>query len=482
MAASTQKKDLTFVHLAVILVLMFLFRFLPAPAPITPYGMSIIGIFLGIIYGWSTCGLIWPSLLALVAVSTTEYGGFMQVTVGALGNNNLYLLVIGMLAFDALNQADLSKYILFKLLCAKAIKGKPYPLMVALFMASCIVGFITGGVVVLLILFPIFTELFKMLGYEKGDKFVAFLLTGVAVVANLPNCAMLPFYGFPVLITGTLAASTGVIIDNAPWIINVFLIVVVFNLLWPLVMKICGANFDKLKNADFSSYEQILANGLNKRQKLILGAACLTLGVIVILAFIPEGNIFYTFYNSVGVGGLMSALLAFYLLFKLDGKPLLDIRISASNFYWDLFFLNAAAVFVSGLVTSEATGISAFCVMKLSPILSTMGPWMFIIVVCGISLIATNFLNNMAVLMVMLNVVAIFYNSGMPMNIQLLSCILTVFAVSGIVTPAASIYGAMVHAHEYSTAKSIYVAGTVVSVFLFIIAIGICLPLSLFTY
>lgn len=480
--SEAKKKDLTFVHLAVIVVLMFFFKYLPAPAPITPYGMAIIGIFLGIIYGWSTSGLIWPSLLALVAVSLTEYGGFMQITVAALGNNNLYLLVIGMLAFDALNQADLSKYILFKLLSSKAVKGKPYLLLVALLMASCIVGFITGGVVVLLILWPIFTELFKMLGYEKGDKFVAMLLTGVAVVGNLPNCAMLPFYGFPILITGTLAASTGVMVQNAPWIINVFLIVVVFNLLWPLIMKVCGADFDKLKNADFTVYEKTLEGGLNKRQKLILGAAVLTLGIIVVLAFMPATSPLYALYNKVGVGGLLSTLLAFYLLFKVDNKPLLDIRVSAGNFYWDLFFLNAVAVFVSGLVTSEATGISAFFVMKLSPILGTMGPWMFILVVCAISLIATNFLNNMAVLMVMLNVVAIFYNSGMPFNIELLAVLLTTFAVSGIVTPAASIYGAMVHAHEYSTPTSTYTAGIIVSVFLFVIAVAITFPLSMFIY
>lgn len=480
--SEVKKKDLTLVHLAVMIVLMFCFRFLPAPAPITPYGMEIIGVFLGIIYGWSTSGLIWPSLLALVAVSTTEYGGFMQITVAALGNNNLYLLVIGMLAFDALNQADLSKYILFKLLSAKAVKGKPYLLMVALLSASCIVGFITGGVVVLLILWPIFSELFKMLGYEKGEKFVALLLTGVAVVGNLPNCAMLPFYGFPILITGTLAASTGVTVQNAPWIINVFLIVVVFNLLWPLIMKLCGADFEKLKNADFGIYEKALEGGLNKRQKLILGAAMLVLGVIVVLAFMPATSPLYAIYNKVGVGGLLSALLAFYLLFKVDEKPLLDIRVSAGNFYWDLFFLNAVAVFVSGLVTSQETGISAFCVMKLSPILGAMGPWMFILVVCGISLVATNFLNNMAVLMVLLNVVAMFYNAGMQFNIELLSVLLTVFAVSGIVTPAASIYGAMVHAHEYATPTSIYVAGTIVSVFLFVIAIAICFPLSILVY
>lgn len=64
------KKDKMFyVHVAIIFVLMFGFRFLPAPEPITPYGMAIIGIFAGMIYGWmiSASNLVWPAMLAMAA-------------------------------------------------------------------------------------------------------------------------------------------------------------------------------------------------------------------------------------------------------------------------------------------------------------------------------------------------------------------------------------------------------------------------------
>ena len=62
------------IHIAITVLLMFFFRFLPAPAPITPYGMAIIGIFFGLVYAWTMSSLIWPSLLSLAALGvTTEF-------------------------------------------------------------------------------------------------------------------------------------------------------------------------------------------------------------------------------------------------------------------------------------------------------------------------------------------------------------------------------------------------------------------------
>ena len=42
-----KKSNMWLVHLIVMLLLMFGFRYLPAPAPITPYGMAVLGIFFG---------------------------------------------------------------------------------------------------------------------------------------------------------------------------------------------------------------------------------------------------------------------------------------------------------------------------------------------------------------------------------------------------------------------------------------------------
>lgn len=50
-----------YVHIIITLFLMFGFGFLPPFATLTPMGMRLLGTFLGVIYGYSTCEIIWPS-------------------------------------------------------------------------------------------------------------------------------------------------------------------------------------------------------------------------------------------------------------------------------------------------------------------------------------------------------------------------------------------------------------------------------------
>ena len=55
-----------YLNSAIVVLLMALFRFIPPIGSMTTLGMTILGIFLGALWGWITCDMIWPSVLALV--------------------------------------------------------------------------------------------------------------------------------------------------------------------------------------------------------------------------------------------------------------------------------------------------------------------------------------------------------------------------------------------------------------------------------
>ena len=61
-----------FVHSAVVLAFLFLFRLVPPIEPLRPVSMQVIGVFVGVIYGWVNVGLAWPSLLGVVALGCTD--------------------------------------------------------------------------------------------------------------------------------------------------------------------------------------------------------------------------------------------------------------------------------------------------------------------------------------------------------------------------------------------------------------------------
>ena len=92
------KKDHKYLHFAITLAIMLLFRFIPPIGSITPYGMAIIGIFIGMIYGWSVDAgnLIWTSLLGLFALALTDYGTAGNALAAAFGNESVMLMLLGM--------------------------------------------------------------------------------------------------------------------------------------------------------------------------------------------------------------------------------------------------------------------------------------------------------------------------------------------------------------------------------------------------
>ena len=59
-------------HIVVTFLLMFGFGHLPTFATLTPVGMKVLGVFLGVIYGYSTCEVIWPWTYLLKVLITVS--------------------------------------------------------------------------------------------------------------------------------------------------------------------------------------------------------------------------------------------------------------------------------------------------------------------------------------------------------------------------------------------------------------------------
>ena len=93
--AQTKKRYSTpyMINMAITLLLMFGFGLLPPFATLTPVGMRVLGIFIGVIYGFSTCEIIWLSLFAFLAFGLSGYTnialfGLDTRTPGQLGKGN----------------------------------------------------------------------------------------------------------------------------------------------------------------------------------------------------------------------------------------------------------------------------------------------------------------------------------------------------------------------------------------------------------
>lgn len=73
MSTSVKKGYMTIAHVIIMFALMFIIGNLQPFGTVTPMGMDILGIFVGTLYGWLFLDLLWPSLIALVALGMTGY-------------------------------------------------------------------------------------------------------------------------------------------------------------------------------------------------------------------------------------------------------------------------------------------------------------------------------------------------------------------------------------------------------------------------
>ena len=164
------------------------------------------------------------------------------------------------------------------------------------------------------------------------------------------------------------------------------------------------------------------------------------------------------------------------MIWKIDGEPVLNKKTAPSYFYWDLILVVASAMVVAGQITNEKTGITAMVGKLITPLLG-MSNFMFILVLGIITFIMTNLANNVAVTITMMTI-AMALSAQADFNLQTALMVITVFGVIGLLTPAGSVNGAMIHAHEFTTTKSAYIAGIIMIVFMIVIMAFVLIPLG----
>ena len=95
MTAKSRKN--TWLQAGIILAWMLLFGLLPPFGPLTPMGMQVLGIFVGMIWGWTIGETIWPSLLGLVLLGFTEGNTVNGVLGAAFANTTLQQVLFSLL-------------------------------------------------------------------------------------------------------------------------------------------------------------------------------------------------------------------------------------------------------------------------------------------------------------------------------------------------------------------------------------------------
>lgn len=448
---------------------------------LSEFGVKVLGIFIGMMWGWIFIGLIWPSLLGMLMLTMCGLGTAKEVFGQGYGSEIVLLVIFFSVFTGWLEEIGLTNTLTQWMMTRKVSKGKPYLTIFMLFLVTLICGAFVGIYATIFLMWGICYKLLISLGYEKKDKMCAFLLIGVAYVSIMGMCIK-PWTPWSMMGLKGLTAATGISVDYlaySAWMIAISLIsMLLFLLCGKFIFRV---DVSKMKNADFTKLGAKI--NYDKKQKF----ATLILAAIVVALYVPsvlpKDMWIYSVLNKLSAVGVIGAVTVVLCCVKMDGEPLMDFAKTAKEAIpWSMVVLLAAVGPLGSALMNSETGITRAVLGLMKPIFAGQSPMMIYILVVLICCILTQVMNN-TVLLVALTPLMCQLAAAFGAN-PVIVAVLMIFGLSAaLATPGASSRAGLVFGNtEWITTGQGYFFGiiSVVCVIITLLCVGLPLGAILF--
>ena len=183
MSEATGHNAKYYIHSIITIIITFGVGFLNPVGSITPLGMDILGIFLGMLYGWIFVGMAWPSLFAMIALAFTGYGSVESIFGEGFGNSSLQLVLWVFILVSYLDTTGLTKFIAEWCASRKICVGRPWLFTLMLMLAAVFLAAFTNAFATLAICWSLAFRSCEALGFQKDDRYVVVLMMGITLMA-----------------------------------------------------------------------------------------------------------------------------------------------------------------------------------------------------------------------------------------------------------------------------------------------------------
>ena len=400
-----------YIHPIIAIALMLVGFIIPPPAPITEMGIAVVFIFVGMIWGWSTCGMLWPSLLGVIMLGFTGYAATPEAALGLMLTNTTFIAsLVGFILFAYINETNLLDVVSTWLVTRKFAVGKPWVFVTFLFFALGIVAPFIGNPILLIILGMQFMgPVLAKMGYTKEDAFPTFVMIGVSM------CGL--FSVWPFFMPGSIYTQ-GIIstaIGGAKLTGLQYTMCIAVPLVFSLILLILAGKFivrvdtTKFKEGSQAMLEAVGDSKISLDANQKRGAIVLLIFAIamIIPSVLPAGWAFTQFFSKAGIVGVCVILtVAILILCKEDGEPLANFARLVSGVSWDMVCLTGGIMVIAAALISGGTGVIAFPSAIVIPLLSKMSLVAFVVAVCVVMCIISQFSMNMVLQMVFAPILA----------------------------------------------------------------------------
>jgi len=378
------------VHYIITVLLLFGFAYIPPMEPLTKTGMAMIGAFLGAVYGWSTIGMLFPSLLALVAMGLEL--GMSTILTASFGNQVTMMMVITLVVLGLLNETGATTVLASKLLTNKLTLGRPWVFM-GVFLFAVFICASVNPILAVTLFIGFLRQICKALNIPVHSTFTAVFALGIALAAAVGQSAI-PFMAAGMSFQVSYAGVSGEAIPYAKWLIYFIFggILAIFTTV--LVARfVIRLDMTKLKTLDPKIFGE--QQKFSFEQKVPIAAFIIFICCCLLTSFLPETNPVIAWLGKLTAFGQIAIIAAVLMVMcKEDGKPFLEFGAVASrNILWDVVFMVALIMPLAQFLCAENTGVVPFLKIILQPFMG-LPTMVFTIALLIIAMIVTNFANN----------------------------------------------------------------------------------------
>lgn len=469
------------VHIVISLAIMILFKFVvPASDPLTPLGVEVIGIFLGMLYGWLIANdSFWPSIFGLILLGLSDYSTVGGVLKDGFGNSTVLLIFFFYAFTNIISSAGITEYVARWIVSRKVVQGRPYLLTLMIFLAMCALVIMVSCAAATMVIFPIIKEVCRLYGVKPGSKWASFTLVGTICV----GCSfymLLPFKSLPAVVFSSYTQMSGG--DSIGMIPYLFIVVVItaatMAVLLAFMKFVLKCDVSIIANSD-RSMEKLPP--LTGHQKFVMAYFVVVILLLLFPSFVPKTFIVSAVLNSVGSTGILIGAVGFYILLNLkEGMP--AVQLFSKNVGWSIIFILASALTIADAMAAESTGISPWLVQIITPVVQGKSPLIFTAIMCVIGLVLTNVANNIATA-AMLTPIAYTVGIACGVNPQALAVCVLLATNMGMATPPASAPAAIVHGDkEWIPGNDAFKYGLFCAVITLILILAVVFPIASVMY
>ncbi len=425
------------------------FGYLPVWEPLTPLGMQVLGIFLGMIFLWTFVGIIWPSLLGILAMGFLDIQPKFMIKVFnmSFGDPIIILVFFCMILFGAFQHHGVSKHISYWFLTRKLINGRPVLFTFVIFYTTYVLAGLAANLApAILLMSSILYGILNDVGYKKGERYTAIMISGIFFAAMTGQAAK-PFTGAALLILTTYEKIAGHPIDYLSYMLVGMIMSAIVLAAYCLIIKfILRPDMSKIASINIEYFKKNPLPPMDLRQKILFGSLFGFIFSILLPNVLSPEIPFVPFLRTLGPWGVGMAFVLCLSLIKIKGEPIIDVKGMIQKYMaWEVYFLLVACVPIAATLISPATGFNEFLVQTFSPILEGQSPSMSIALILIIGLLTTQVANNAVMGAVLMPVVAVFANQ-LGISFAGTAALLTLLMQIAVLTPAASPFAAMLFA------------------------------------